>query len=52
MVSQEEGSPFALVTCPTKSGLSGANSRGEEHLQTWHMFNVHKFVLLGKEFRT
>jgi len=24
---------------------------GEEHLQTWHVPNVHKCTLLGKEFR-
>jgi len=40
-----------MCTYPTKSILRGANTVGEEHLQTWHMLNVHKCVLLGKEFR-
>jgi len=24
---------------------------GEQHLQRWHVLNVHKCVLLGKKFR-
>ena len=38
-----------MCICPTKSGHSGANTVGEEHLQTCPLLNVHKCVLLGKE---
>jgi len=41
-----------MCTCPTKSGPRGANAVGEEHLQMWHVLNVHQCVSLGKEFRT
>jgi len=40
-----------MRTCPTKSASRGANAVGEEHLQMWHVLNVHKCVLLGEEFR-
>ena len=36
------------VACPTKSGPRGANTVVEQHLQRWHVLNVHKCVLLGK----
>ena len=37
-----------MCTCPTKSGPREVNTVGEEHQQTWHVLNVHKCVLLGK----
>jgi len=40
-----------MCTCPTKSSPRGANAVGMEYLQTWHVLNVHKYVLLGKEFK-
>jgi len=33
---------LSMCACPTKSGLRGANAVGEEHLQMWHVLNVHK----------
>jgi len=38
-----------MCACPTKCQ---ANAVGEEHLRQWHVINVHKYVLLGKEFGT
>jgi len=39
-----------MYACPTKPGPRGANDVGEQHVQMWHVLNVHKCVLLGKEF--
>ena len=39
-----------MCTCPPKSGPRGANVVGAEHPRMWHVLNVHKCVLLGKEF--
>ena len=38
-----------MCVCPTKSVPWGVNAMGEEHLQKWHVLNVHKWALLGKE---
>ena len=38
---------LSMCACVTKSGLREANAVGEEHLQTWHVLNVHKCTVEG-----
>ena len=40
-----------LCSCLTNSGPRGANAVGEEHLQTWHVLNVHKMCIVGERIQ-
>ena len=42
---------LSMCACPTKSSPRGLNTVEEQQLQMWHVLNIHKCVLLGKEFR-